>query len=209
MSMIMNPYRYAVAGGGAAGDTTWDSAAKDASITLSNSDLSFVGTVNAWRAVRGKGAKSTGKWRFEVSIDAFNASSYSWIIGLGLTTMPTNTYVGANTSGWGIWARDNGLVNAQKRHNNLGTNIGEAGEVGDVVGIYYDADAGKIWAWTTDIGYAGGGDPAAGTSPTWTVTAGTALVPAASAYNATSGTLNAGQTAFASPSAAGFNGWTQ
>ena len=76
--------------------------------------------------------------------------------------------------------------------------------------IAIDSTAGQIWAKTFGAaGWMGGGDPAAGTTPTLTLTAGSVLFPAfAGNLAGVECTANFGAAAFVGTAPSGFNpGW--
>lgn len=99
----------------------WDPANKDASITLSNGNLTATGgVISAWRSVRGTVGKTTGKWYFELSVDIVDAND-GWMGGIEngsgtLTSFPGSTVNGAsvqsvrhyytNNVDEGIWMSD-------------------------------------------------------------------------------------------------------
>lgn len=89
---------------------TWNPADKDASITLSNGNLtaaqSLVG--GSWLSVRATLGLATGKVFFELTLDLDGASS-GIIFGLGNSTASLTTFPGGNTNGVG-WQAKSGVT---------------------------------------------------------------------------------------------------
>lgn len=89
-----------------AGYTVWDAAAtwnasdKDASITLSGSNLIATGTAaSAWRGVRATSSHVTsGKWYFEVKV-RLNTGTGNFMIGVGNASAVLNNYFSVNANG--------------------------------------------------------------------------------------------------------------
>lgn len=129
------------------------------------------------------------------------------MFGVGTSSTLLSNYAGSGSTAWSIWGLFGG--NSELRHSGSGTPTSPGAAVGDVIAWYVDLDAGKAWAWTTKIGFIGGGDPNTGASPTFTFTANTPFYLFGSAYAGESGTLNAGQSAFSSPAKTGYVGWYQ
>jgi len=72
--------------------TTWNPADKSANVALSNGDKTMTGTGGGVGLVRGTTSKSTGKWHFEITIDATPGTTPAYGIAaasLALTSSPT------------------------------------------------------------------------------------------------------------------------
>lgn len=133
--------------------TFFDALDKQAAITLSNDDKTATassGSANHVRAVHGKG---TGKWRFQVTIDDLPGAE----IGLGISGPYFNrgTYLGVDRHGIN-YVYDNRVV---YNSTTYGSGPG-AYTTGDVIDVYVDATARKVWfAKNGTVS----GDPTAGT----------------------------------------------
>lgn len=78
---------------------TWNPADKDASITLSGSDLIATGTAaSAWRAARGTVSHTTGKWYFEVKC-RLNTGNGNNMVGVANASAALNTYPNFSANG--------------------------------------------------------------------------------------------------------------
>lgn len=79
---------------------TWNPSDKDASITLSGSNLIATGTASsAWKGVRGTTSNVTsGKWYFEAKV-RLNTGSGQWMIGIGNASATLTNYFSVNTNG--------------------------------------------------------------------------------------------------------------
>lgn len=86
------------------GATTWDPANKDASITLSNGNLTATGATagaNAWKSARATGSQSTGKYYFEASVVAVDGSN-GWMLGVENGSGTLSSYIGSTANGAGF-----------------------------------------------------------------------------------------------------------
>lgn len=138
-----------------------------------------LGGGNSWveanASLAGAGAlsdagKTTGKYYFEV--EALNiGATLGFSAGLHRGTSGLTTYLGSDTDGWGAWADGGvGIPDRSTYHNAVRANISTIGapSVGGIIRVAVDIDAGKLWLARPEIsGWSGGGDPAAGTSPTY------------------------------------------
>lgn len=153
--------------------------------------------------------KRKGKWYFEVinNANGSNPGDAMWGFirdGDSLATYPGNSALGATSMGW----QANNTPNSSKFKNG---SLGAVSGYGTVAvsgwsGFAIDLDAGKLWVKNgSGSGWAGGGDPAAGTSPTFTFTANTHLRPTIAAYSGPqAATVNFGASAFNGTVPAGF-----
>lgn len=113
---------------------------------------------------------STGKWAISGKVDVADFS-----FGVCTPEHSLTSKVGRSNFSWG--AIDSpGASFFQSEHDSVGTNSTVPSATNDTFVIAYDADAMKLWLGRNDggagIAYLGGGDPAAGTSPTYTLTSG-------------------------------------
>lgn len=174
----------------------YNPAAKDAGVTLSNSDRTATRTSGSGNGgmVLGFGGKSTGKWYVEFVI----GTNINTAVGVSAASLPS--YLGSNTTSWGYWFSGNRWFNASPT-------AGYAGyTTGDVIGVAWNASAGEIW-WSKNGVWQGGGDPAAGTSPGYTGVTGT-LYPAANVYDALQIVSIRNSTSNGYPTPSGFTNWT-
>lgn len=131
----------------------WNSADKNASITLSNSDRDATG--GSLVSVRGLLSRSSGKYYFEVQ---FNTSVASAWCGLGTSGASLSNYVGATASSAGVASAGNAVNTWTKDQAGTFTI-----SVGDIIGYAVDMTAGKAWVSKNNV-WQLSGDPAAGTS---------------------------------------------
>ena len=174
------------AGGGGGVAIKWNSSDKGAAVILSDSDLTASSTTVSWQSVRTLGgAMSSGKWYDEIILGSIGA--YSCIFGVCTAGYSMGTYVGSTTGGWGVQGKGSGGALRVFRQG-LYTDYGSGVSSGARMKIAIDIDAGKGWVGVVGSSWIGGGDPAAGTSPTFTFTGGTTLYLAGSVYTG-SGTI--------------------
>jgi len=176
---------------------TWNPADKFASIGLSNGNLTATGTGGTWGAVRALYPKTTGKYYWEITVDA---TQNNWLlVGVGNVT--------GNLTGW--WGDDQ--VNWAGLQSNIGLVWGPSAVPGNytyddpnIIGVAMDAGAGKAWL-AINNSWIASGDPAAGTNPSCSGLSG-AQYAALNLYSqaSVSATANFGATAFTYAAPAGF-----
>ena len=105
----------------------------------------------------------TGKWYFESSI--VTAGQFSFGIEATNKDFYTSGSPGQQSTGYAILS--NGVGLRATRNNNINTNTRTADTAGDVFQIAMDCDEGEVWLGRNNTWY-GGGDPSAGTTPTYT-----------------------------------------
>lgn len=152
---------------------TWNPSDKAASVTLSNGNLTAAcNSPSPVGAVRATVSRSTGKWYYEVHIDSFS----------GVAPGPNNPLPGIATSGYPLtgplggnatpsaysWQGSDGFVTW---NSGTFTSVGASFSAGDVVAIAVDLGAGKIWWAKNNVWISG--DPASGTSPSYSGLSGT------------------------------------
>lgn len=142
----------------------WDSANKNAGVTLSNGDLTMSFTGASKGAVQSVDVADSGKIYLEYLIEGTDTGSMA--VGLCATSFPTTTTSDITNPGAFFHAtlRVNpaGTMRAYWRTvslQNLDTLLGPAAD-GDVVGIAFDLTTGEWWCALNDVWY---GDPGAGT----------------------------------------------
>ena len=188
----------------AAWDAAWDAATKGANITLSNSDLTaqssdIANDGTADGNVRCTLGKSSGKWYAEITVDAVSTAGGNGAPFVGVAdsvfTTSTSTIGSSADSSQGRFA------------NSLGGSGNVGGfTVGDVICVAYDADSRKVWLRKNSGAWAGGGNPAAGTTPHKTLSGTGALYVFAQQSYASRVTVNFGGAAFAYTPPVGFVG---
>lgn len=137
---------------------TFDPLTVTSNISLSNGNLTSASTSNAdFYTTRGTFGTVSGKWYFEVSAD-------SGVFGTTLIGLmsPTNTVAvrGPTTSTATMWSYRN---NGNKNNNTTSAAYGNSYTTGNVIGVAWDAEAGKIW-FSKDGVWQNSGDPSAGTN---------------------------------------------
>lgn len=109
---------------------TFNPADKDASITLSNGNLTATGTTSGFKSVRGTIGKTAGKWFWEVKLVAGSST----IIGFGGSAVALNTFPGGDAStgdSYGYYTNGNRYVKG-------GITAGNAYTTNDVIGVAID-----------------------------------------------------------------------
>lgn len=198
-----------LAGGGGGGFATLNPADKGANLVLSGGNLTVKHNTSGWQSVRANVGKNSGKWSFEITQDAFGTGG-SLILGLALSAASLSTYIGANANGWGF--QPSATPQPFTYHNGSSTSVPGYPNltVGQKVLVAVDITAGKMWCRTTGAaGWARGGDPALGTTPTISFTPGATVFPAISCNDTPQqATANFGQSPFSMTVPSGFStGW--
>lgn len=160
--------------GGVAGPAYWSPTLKSSLVTLSETGNRLMTNSNAsWRGVLSVTAHTTGKHYAEVQ--RVGTTPWAHIFGLAKPTASVEGYAGQDSDGWGLQT-DNGSSAAAMLHSAAATGVTVTPQINNsgYARVAYDAATGNAWIGN-ETAWAGGGDPAAGTSPTFTVTAGTAM----------------------------------
>jgi hypothetical protein len=183
---------------------------KSSLITLSGGDLIALRATGStsWAGVRATAARSSGKHYFEMKNNANGATNGSMIIGLATISAPL-TYPGAISGNYGFQTNDLSTHNVGKyTGGSYASSSYTNGTASDTSCIAVDLDAGKIWFRIAGRGTWMTGDPATGTTPTFTFTPGTTMYPMAGLFsNPMQITANFGGTAFADTPPSGFGAW--
>ena len=130
--------------------TTFNSADKDADITLSGGDLvAALNSTSTNGCVRATTSKSTGKAFFESTVTVLTAGG-SWRLGLMLATDSLNVQGPASSAG-GIEYADGGDITGP-----LISDEGDGFTTGDVIGVAVDFDADLIWFSKNGVWQLGG-----------------------------------------------------
>ena len=200
-SLVDTPTSYGTdtgAGGEVRGNyVTLNPLDKNASATLTNGNLDFYNSAASHYLVRSTLGITSGKWYWEVTVPSDASSAANFCAGICRSTHSLSLYVGGESSGWGLLGNGN-------TQNGPGASYTTALALGDVIGVAFDADSGKIW-WSKNGTYPNSGNPATGANaPYSNVTVGSGpYFPAVSAYQSAA-IFTSGQRAFAYTAPSGF-----
>lgn len=184
---------------------TWNSVSKSSTITLTEANLKTIGNTADWCAQYATmGAQTGGKWYWEYVCYPNSNSSQGFCKMIGIvppTAIPSNTYIGNASYGYGLWVPDgSGGTAFQKRYNGTGTTMtgytsGYALTNGDVIQVAYDAVNGQIWFGKNNTWFEG--NPSAGTGASYTsIDTSVQWLPAINEWYAVAMTNNYTQTNF-------------
>lgn len=195
--------RGAVADGISVANTyaTWNPIDKNTNISLSGGNLIAINTLASnWTSLRANQGKSSGKWVFEITTSVASNDS---TVGFGNATfdLATGNVLGISSLSLG----HRGVFYTGTGVTSFGTSPANTTSPRMLA---LDLTTGNGWLIIGNV-VANGGDPAAGTSPTFTWAAGTTIFPAGGIFDgATTLTFNAGASAFSNTVPSGFNaGW--
>ena len=157
-----------------------------------NANLSINQTAASWAATPSTFTLNTGKWYFESGSSAVSAYNFH---GLGLRPVgmvASVEYCGSLSGSYGcivgptvINLYSGGVLTASLSGTYTSSSVFQCA---------VDFDAGKIW-FGDGTSWVGGGNPSTGTTPSYTFTANTPLVPYISAY-VSAPSVNFGQRSF-------------
>lgn len=145
---------------------TFDPLRKHSSITLSSGNRTAIASINSGGQVLAKNPKSSGKWYLEALVDSYALGSGSngvGVIGLSTDAAPLSDYLGQSPSCCGVW----GVGSSTAAYLSGAPAVPGPGfssvKGGDVFGMAWDADTGKVWyskngSWS--------GSPSTGVAPT-------------------------------------------
>lgn len=97
--------------------------------------------------------EGSGKWYWEINIAAGSLEHY---IGVATSDADLDAYAGSDEYGWAY------CNSGQLYHGGTPQSYGNSYEVGDVIGVALDMDAGKVWFSKNGV-WQNNGDPEAGT----------------------------------------------
>lgn len=165
--------------------TVLSSVNKASDITLSNGDRDADSNTTAGGFVLSDAGKTSGKYYVECQwVQA--ASSLGFAFGLHRGTSNLSTYLGADTDGWATWTSS---PNRRTFYNGVQSNDSNVGvpSLNIRARMAVDLDNGYLWlSYFGNTAWLGGGDPAAGTSPTYTFTPGATFYIALCPYHGVS-----------------------
>lgn len=175
------------------------------SITVSNAGMDVAMAYSAtYPVLNCTHQMSSGKWYFEVTATSGAPSQ----LGVGVRGNGQDANRASGSGGYNPLEWFYTFGSGNKYNSNSSVAYGASIASGDVVGVAYDADAGKLWfakngAWQVS------GDPAAGTNATFSGI-NVPVVPSISNASGTShsASLNFGQRAFAYTPPSGFKALT-
>lgn len=140
-------------------------------ITLSNGDRDADSNMTQGGIALSASGKTTGKFYVECLLSQRGPAD-GFAFGLHRETASLTTYLGGNANGWGSW-----VSSANRRTFTNATMSNDASVGAPSVNIRarmaVDIGAGQLWlSHFGNTSWLGGGDPVAGTSPTYTFTPG-------------------------------------
>ena len=161
-----------------------------AAVTLEKGNTSKVASSsNSWRSIVSTLGVSTGKYYFEVKMDAINSSDPN-NFALGITDYAqtddqsaTNGKFFAFSRGYGYYAGNGKKVNNDQSVAN-GVAYGSTYTTGDIIGCAFDLDNGKIYFHKNGT-YQNSGDPTSGSTGTgsaFNITTGYTYFPVMAQY---------------------------
>lgn len=180
--------------------------------TLINGNLSINGNAsNAWRSLYGTLGVSSGKWYWEVKVDAINSSDPNNImLGVLDADQMVNTSNNGNPSGLSRGYQYHAQA-GNKINNGSSSSYGAVYTAGDIIGIALDLDNHKLYFHKNGT-YQNSGDPtsgATGTGSAFDLSTGYTYVPTfAQYYSAEKWSANFGNGFFGTTAitSAGSNG---
>ena len=164
------------------------------SSTLSNGNLDYASTAT-YQSSYGTIAARTGKWYWEGTVGTFATDA---LIGIGSAPFSTATYVGGSATSWGY----EGAVGRIYNNGNFSA-YGSTFGAGDIIGVAFDANTGKLW-FAKNGTWQASGNPASGTSPGVTLTTGIDYFFGVSAGSGGTWSCNWGARPFAYTAPSGF-----
>lgn len=230
LTPLQATYNYADAvnpgggGGGTITTVTLDPTYSNALGTLGDGNLSWEWTYGgSYGCTYATVPRSTGKYYFEIvnTVESgYGGAIYNnWGFAGGVSTAARNIgndiLPGSDATGWGFSNRNqSGLMTDSSIWHNLIPNYVDMTGIdqipqGGYLGVSVDFDTGKMW-FSVDGTYPLGGDPVAGTDPTYTFTPNTPLYPAVGQGSYGPGgksTANFGATAWTGALPTGYTPW--
>ena len=157
--------------------------------TLTEGNLSVDGNASsAWRSLYTTTPLTSGKWYFEVKIDAHNSTDLNnFIIGIvsidQLDQTSSNGKFFGTAQGYGYHAKDGKKLNNDTVTAN-GASYGASFSTGNIIGVFLDLDNHKLY-FSKDGVVQASGDPTSGSSGTnaaFSITTGHTYVPCIANY---------------------------
>jgi hypothetical protein len=175
---------------------TWNPLDQFGTLTLTNGNLDVRHSSNGAGndAIRSTLSVGSGKWYYEVTPAVSNTLCY---VGLSTPQESLGPEIGNSSTSYACYLSD-----GTKRNSNTATAYGSAFAAGDVMGVAFDMDAGKIWFSKNGTWFASG-SPAAGTGEAFSGITGLKS-PALSPGDTNVVSCNFGQRPFAYTAPSGF-----
>ena len=174
------------------------------SYTLTNGNLSVDGNAsNAWRSLYGTFGLTSGKWYWEIKIDAINSSdANNFAIGVvssdQVDQTSSNGKFFGTAQGYAYHGKDGKKLNNDTVTAN-GASYGDSYTTGDIVGVFLDLDNHKLY-FSKNGTVQASGDPTSGSTGTnaaFSITTGHTYFPAiANYYSAEHYSFNYGSPPF-------------
>jgi hypothetical protein len=170
-------------------------------VTLVNGNLDWTRSAAGSTAVAYSTiAVSSGKWYFETTMNGAG-SGVNWECGVATTTTANNIRPGTTATGWGLVTSSTTIIYKQNS-NSLTSIFSGTLSTGDVIGVAFDLDNGRIWfarngTWLE-------GSPSAGTGASYTNLSGTVSAFFGGDGTAVNGAANFGARSFAYTAPSGF-----
>lgn len=169
---------YGASGGGGA-PLAWDPANKSGDITLSESNmLATRNSGSSWRSVAGTSARSSGK--YFTAVQRIGATDFAFIAGVATARPSDGGFTGDSSNSWGLQYGGGPDARLLNSGSPIGTAISTIAD-SSAARIAIDFDAGNAWIGNPTVWH-GGGDPGAGTTPSFTFTPNTSLLIIGSLY---------------------------
>ena len=154
--------------------------------SLANGNLDYV-SAGTFQSSYGSVAVSNGKWYFEAQLTAFGVDA---LVGVGYGVLNTGTYVGGTATSWGYESLFGRIYN-----NATFTSFGSTYAPGDIIGVAFDADTGKLWFAKNNVWQASG-NPSTGSNPAVTLPTGFSYLFGVSGGDTSAWVCNFGQRQF-------------
>jgi len=135
--------------------------------------------------VRSNFNKASGKWYWEITID----SGTTHYVGVATSSAGLDSFAGGDEHAYSYHDLD-----GKKYTYGVGSTYGDTYAAGDVIGVALDLDGNKVFFSKNGV-WQDSGDPAAGTDPAYSITAG-AFFAIWSGYDGGAATANFGNSAF-------------
>jgi hypothetical protein len=176
----------------------------DATITLSNGNLTVTGGDSNFKSVRAVGSASTGKKFFSVISDLLPGYL---MVGFSQSTFSLTATVGFTATSAAYWMNDTTYANSA----DVGGGIGNGAGNGTVWDIAVDIDAKKMWVRKNggNWGNNGAWNPATGVGGSDISTLTGAIYPTVGFFTeSTQATCNFGATSYTYAAPSGFGNWS-
>jgi hypothetical protein len=190
-------------------DYTFDPNNTDSGITLSNGNLTAMdnGTGGSYAACYATLSKTTGKWYWEVTLDAAPAED-PWTDlchGICEAGYDLTSYLGADDTSYMVWGYD-----GDSYYDDSGQAYSESIDIGQVMGFGLDLDNGELWMSLNGVwqGISPNGDILNRIHPMYTGVTGPTFPAISTENEGDQVTINFGATPFVYPIPTGYSAYT-